>query len=950
MKKDRLSQILNVLLLPYTDVELCKNEKDAIENLRYSFAKLRDRQGLSQTEKRKTEKEYYRSEHDMTTFLQQHTELQAHDLDDLKMLINLFYPEDKIADLYNSFGKKGIATSHNIERYYLYNLFRIADSLLTFRDGEIAIRAWMNEEIDGECDIFAYSDIFDKVEIWNLLCRKMVPDVFIAAFYVEAGLIEPRYLYGQTGSIMLADKTLERILQKGIAETHLHLNAGLQFEILWEYATTLSYWEKYIHSEEAYQKRMEDDMAVGLHIAVFRLVLAEYLEEISEKEDNVIGFDAYVKEVITKTLFADLYKGNVPKYNEEWQGYIERVMSHYGISFLEQQSDLLMETVYKKYSNYGTYSEMILILKCINYLKHNKFDVFLLHMFFQYIRIKNEYYKKVVKGEQIRGLDNFQTYYGRMTRTFVKNIPDTNKRLEYIFKNLSHNIHLRKLEIRISPPEVVEANLQTPLSGKKDLKNKILESVKCTLAEYRKYIWRTNSSSVTEHKFPTVGIIFHFLKRDYVDNRIPDMCWYVWNEKKEIDSKHILKWREKMVVCAKAIEELRSEIPLLSEYVVGIDAASVENNAEPWIFAPIYAAIRNRTITKPLLYDKNMAVKINNIGFTYHVGEEFRHVLSGLRHVDEVIRFFHYKAGDRIGHAIVLGIDVDRWTKENEVVVMPIMEYLEDLLWLWGKIVHEENVFSVSVDVVEGRILELAKQIYGEILGITPNMLYDAYLEKFKLDNSDIFMKMKNIIDGKGEHENRKGEFRNEHFCRYYNKISCYGVIWTKEKLLCANFCPIYYQRMQHPTLVHVNGEMNLVLKEAQNKVVQLVEEKGIYVETNPTSNLAIGEIDSLEDSHLFRLNSRHVKEGNNKHEVLVTINSDDPMIFSTNSENELAYVYHAMNYKGYGKESVLEWIDKIRQYGIDSSFIKKEKSVQEQLKEIDYLLEKIEMYEKRNN
>ena len=43
---------------------------------------------------------------------------------------------------------------------------------------------------------------------------------------------------------------------------------------------------------------------------------------------------------------------------------------------------------------------------------------------------------------------------------------------------------------------------------------------------------------------------------------------------------------------------------------------------------------------------------IQNMGFTYHVGEDFRHIASGLRHVDEVIENFHYKAGDRLGHAI----------------------------------------------------------------------------------------------------------------------------------------------------------------------------------------------------------------------------------------------------------------------------------------------------------
>ena len=66
--------------------------------------------------------------------------------------------------------------------------------------------------------------------------------------------------------------------------------------------------------------------------------------------------------------------------------------------------------------------------------------------------------------------------------------------------------------------------------------------------------------------------------------------------------------------------------------------------------APVYKAVRNKRITKALLLDKNMQIhRIDNLGFTYHVGEEFRHVLSGLRHIDEVIEEFDYKAGDRLG-------------------------------------------------------------------------------------------------------------------------------------------------------------------------------------------------------------------------------------------------------------------------------------------------------------
>lgn len=66
-----------------------------------------------------------------------------------------------------------------IEKFYIKNLFRIAESLLTFRDGRIAIRTWMNSK---STEIFKGQNIFDKVEIWNILCRGMVPDIFIAAF------------------------------------------------------------------------------------------------------------------------------------------------------------------------------------------------------------------------------------------------------------------------------------------------------------------------------------------------------------------------------------------------------------------------------------------------------------------------------------------------------------------------------------------------------------------------------------------------------------------------------------------------------------------------------------------------------------------------------------------------------------------------------------------------
>ena len=122
--------------------------------------------------------------------------------------------------------------------------------------------------------------------------------------------------------------------------------------------------------------------------------------------------------------------------------------------------------------------------------------------------------------------------------------------------------------------------------------------------------------------------------------------------------------------------------------------------------------------------------------------------------------------------------------------------------------------------------------------------------------------------------------------------------------------------------------------------MIKIVAQKGIYVEVNPTSNTVIGESQGLFMHHVMNLNNYELVENEIKHEVMVSVNSDDPMIFSTNCENELAYMYHALLEKGYSREKVIMWIDKIRQYGINSSFVKEVRTRDELCTEIDTIMQ----------
>lgn len=948
MNKSRLNQILQVLLTPYKEPRLINTDCDFLNNIRYSYYKVRKVPADEIVLKEALEKSYQSAISALDEFLCQHNKMRINSLDDAKQLINLFFPERNIISILEECEEGN--EKEAINQWYIINIFRIAESLLTFRDGKIAIRTWVNpEDSDGNKDIFDHYDALNKVETWNMLSRMVVPDTFIAAFYVQCDLTDKMYLYNQMGNVSLADKELDLILKRGIAETHMHFNAGIYYLTLWEEVTDPFLWVEKIYSNQVINELQKQEKKWGLHVIVYRIVIAEFLKyrqseslceflkkEYPDKSKNVIRiiheFKAG-KEYIEKEIVEDFLElAKIWKIKYDIEG---------------ERRDFLYDGIYKYDISHSTTAEIYFQTQVLNYIKHNCSDTHNMHLYMQYLRIKNNYFSKHIQSDNISGISNFQKYYSKATWLEKDDDPTYQKRIHAVFENQIQNTNLKKMEIRISPPVLLDKQHFGLDSDKiiRDTKIRMLRNIEQIFNEYLACVQEFVGQELTEKNIqrmqeqniisiPQIGIVFHFIKADYLDNRLGNMCWVRAGEERHYN-KHILAYRQRMIQTAIAIEELRSEVPLLGEYIVGIDAAADELQSEPWVMAPVYRAIRNRSITKPIIEGEHGKFKrLQNIGFTYHVGEEFRHVLSGLRYVDEVVERFGYKSADRLGHAIVLGIDIGCWIEENEVVALPIHEHLENLLWLWGNIVYGKMSLSVSAEVLEGTILQYAQRLYGDTKGMNIYMLYEAYNEKFKKNQQSVFDKMRPYIVG--------NESEEEHFCKGYNwakDSDCNS--WTKEKILCTYFCPIYWQRFSEPILIPVKKEEERLFKELQSEIIQKIEKNGIYVETNPTSNSVIGEMPGILCHPILNMNSDGLKQ-NPVNSVLVTINSDDPVVFNTNSENEIAYIYYALLHNGYDKESVLKWVDKIRQYGMDSSFIKEEKKTEKQIAEIQELIENI--------
>ena len=285
MNKIRLYQILSVLLLPYREQTFLKN--DPIAKLRYAFEELK-RHRMAHDFNSTYRTQYDEAERELGLFLRDRKELYIHTLDDFRLLLEMFFSEKKVSEKCSVFpGKKGTEPLKELTRkekeevlrvymepLYLENLYSISRSLLTFRDGKIAIRTWINET-DAD-DIFHYPNVFDKVEIWNLLSRMMTTDLLIVAFFVEADLKQVHYLYNQTGGILLADKTLEKILRRGLAETHMHFTAGNDFMYIWQNEMNPLEWESRF-GEDKWERYIKEGTFV---LAVYRVLWAEYLEYI----------------------------------------------------------------------------------------------------------------------------------------------------------------------------------------------------------------------------------------------------------------------------------------------------------------------------------------------------------------------------------------------------------------------------------------------------------------------------------------------------------------------------------------------------------------------------------------------------------------------------------------------------------------------------------------------
>lgn len=117
--------------------------------------------------------------------------------------------------------------------------------------------------------------------------------------------------------------------------------------------------------------------------------------------------------------------------------------------------------------------------------------------------------------------------------------------------------------------------------------------------------------------------------------------------------------------------------------IVGIDVTGKDYCAPPSAFKDAFDKIRKMKKQSPWR-------------FTYHAGEDFYHILTGMRMIYEAVTLLELQPKDRLGHASAAGVDPRNWARcIHGVVPIKQAEYREDLYFAL-KFIDERKIKTLQ--------------------------------------------------------------------------------------------------------------------------------------------------------------------------------------------------------------------------------------------------------------
>ena len=727
---------------------------------------------------------------------------------------------------------------------------------------------------------------------------------------------------------------LRRMLSKGVSENHFHLNGSTQmFSLAWSYLMNYPENAGIYFQDEHFQENLNSGLSYGVRdnrltwrqriyeAAWIRARLFEILrkEPSGEQKIDLNDFKEFALSSNKKGQIASLVKALRIRYRAcfpQRQG--QKKCLDYAISNIVEQRQL--QNPHRLLSG-----ERQLLYNCFRRAFDGTFEDSTCDLFYLYLLTKLRFREELIQVNGRLGFSNFVRYEKRKGLTW-------DERTEYWNESYRLSVASGMAVQESGEPRRKCMELRvTPCDDPTALKHKILKAdlnilyaceIKPVQDKFGDSLNGLGETAKQEAYLETINNFFyviHFIKEPI--KRLADGGEQPENGRVRPRNNSV---RSTVEIQAKAMAVALEKSSYLCSRIRGIDAANHEIGCRPETFATAFRYLRRHA---PSVRHSQISMRSRywpQLGIAYHAGEDCLDLADGLRAIDESIQFLHLERGDRIGHAVALGLAPQLYyTAKKAEVFLPAQDLLDNLVWLLFRSLEWDVEMPESLRLkLLDRARRLLQEIYGsrmEALRLRENakpLGVEWYYQSWKLRGDDPSLYEDAVVDCSafeqklvqisGSKQTKVAQYTCAKIDSSYGWIE-QEVDRDSEEIRMRRELRGYLYLYHYDEAVRRAGEQiqpfpitsayQMLIKRMQQRMMEKIMAKGIAIECNPSSNQLIAIYGDYDKHPIFRFNSYGLPLlcEDERQQLRVSVNTDDQGIFDTSLENEYALLYSTL-------------------------------------------------------
>ncbi|MEM8971887.1 MAG: hypothetical protein AAGD43_07500 [Pseudomonadota bacterium] len=340
------------------------------------------------------------------------------------------------------------------------------------------------------------------------------------------------------------------------------------------------------------------------------------------------------------------------------------------------------------------------------------------------------------------------------------------------------------------------------------------------------------------------------------------------------------------------LEKMRLAMARLSR----LDLASPERGAGPWHIAPYIRLLKGELEGERfLLQDSSQAYfkrwrgltknhrnrkphTAPELRLTCHAGEDYYTLVDGLWHIEGAISTWGLREGDALGHCLALGIPPRAFAAwHHQGIRVPTGLEFDSLVWLWTLARRVGWRDHVTANKLEHAIREMAHIIYRDLPGHLRSVAGDLELHEEKIGILHHPLLVPPEFEARRTHLLSPNDIpRHLEQSRALRLHDTFNISVTDRRT-----------HRKPPSQIH--EQICELLREVQHHICGVICDRGLVIETNPSSNSRMERLQDPRKLPILNLLDEVAQAPR------ITVCTDNPGTYETDISAEYALLFSAL-------------------------------------------------------